>query len=199
MAEADRDAHLRHLYETAWELLAPGFHDRDEVVETLADMVAWDGPLGRDDVDTAVGTLWARRQAELAVPPPRLPTDDVRVSDAFAELTRRGIVATLDLGGDQDDGSHLSRELAAEHPGARGYAFCHAQDVGRLAYPDPVLYVGFDALGRFADRPAYDEAARLVGAEIVTALTAYGLSPVWTGSPTARIEVVDLVWRRPLP
>lgn len=105
----------------------------------------------------------------------------------------------MNLGGDQDDGSHLSRELAAMHPGARGYAFCHEQDVNRLAYPDPVLYIGFDALGEFADRPAYDEAARVVGAEIVTALTAYGLTPTWTGSPTARIQVVDLVWRRPLP
>jgi hypothetical protein len=197
----DREAHVRHLYETAWEMLAPGFHQHDEVVESLTELVTWDedSPLGADDVEAAVGSLWARRQAELAVRPPRVPTDDVRLSDAFAELTRRGIVASINLGGDQDDGSHLSRELTAARPGARGYAFCHEQDVNRLAYPDPVLYIGFDAVGAFADRDAYDEAARVVGAEIVTALTAYGLRTEWNGSPAARIQVLDLVWRRPLP
>ena len=201
MADADRAGHLRHLYDTAWEMLAPGFHPYDEVVESLTEMVTWDddSPLGPDDVDAAVRSLWARRQAELAVRPPRVPTDDVRLSDAFAELTRRGIIASINLGGDQDDGSHLSRELAAGQPGTRGYAFCHEQDINRLAYPDPVLYIAFDAVGAFADPPAYDEAARVVGAEIVTALTVYGLITAWTGSPTARIQVTDLVWRRPLP
>lgn len=201
MAEADREGHLRHLYDTAWEMLAPGFREYDEVVESLVELVSWDedSPLGKDDAEAAVRSLWARRQAELAVRPPRVPTDDVRVADAFAELTRRGIVASLNLGGDQEDGSHLSRELTAARPGTRGYAFCHEQDVNRLAYPDPVLFVGFDAVGVFAGRPAYDEAARAVGAEIVTALTAYGLTAAWPGSPTARIQVVDLIWRRPLP
>lgn len=197
----DREGHVRHLVDTAWEMIAPGFRRYGEVVESLTEMVTWDedSPLGEADVESAVRSLWARRQAELAVRPPRVPTDDVRVRDAFAELTSRGIVASLNLGGDQDDGSHLSRELAAARPGTRGYAFCHEQDVNRLAHPDPVLYLGFDAVGDFADRAAYDEAARVVGAEIVTALTAYGLSTDWAGSPTARIRVVDLVWRRPLP
>lgn len=201
MTAADRAGHVRHLYDTAWEMLAPGFHSYDEVVESLTEMVTWDddSPLGGDDVQAAVRSLWARRQAELATPAPRVPTDDVRLSDSFAELTRRGIVASLNLGGDQGDGSHLSRELAAARPGTRGYAFCHEQDVNRLAYPDPVLYVGFDAVGTFADGPAYDGAARVIGAEIVTALTAYGLGVEWTGSPGARIQVLDLAWRRPLP
>lgn len=181
-----------------WEALAPGFETLDDVTEGVLEIVE-DDDISADLVREVVQSLWERRQAQLSETPTRTPTDDVRLTTAFIALDAAGVVATMCLGFDQQDGGHESRLLASGRPDCHGYVFFHSQDAARLAYPGANLYLGFDALGRFTEEPAYDAAATAVGQQVIDTLSQAGLSATWDGRPTSRILVREVEWWRPLP
>lgn len=200
------DDGLDALRELVWADVAPGFTPRSHVLERVLDVVADDHP-GVDAAAAAalVDELWATRLAQLAAPVARRPTDDARVAAAFTELDAAGLVAWLGCGYDQGEALDLCAE-AARARGAHGFAYCHGQDLERLAFPDPVLWVGFDALPLVARRwrraPSRDEqvaAVVAVGRQVADALAGQGLTVRWDGSRSTRVTVVGLDWRRPLP
>lgn len=203
MVDEDDNESLRELI---WDDVAPGFKTRTDVLERVLDVVA-DGYPGLDAraATALVDELWATRLAQLAAPVARRPTDDARVAAAFAELDAAGLVAWLGCGYDQGEAIDLCTEAAAAR-GAHGFAYCHGQDLERLVYPDPVLWVGFDAVPLVARRwrrpPSRDEqnaAVVGVGQQVSDALAGQGLTVRWDGTRSTRVAVVDLDWRRPLP
>lgn len=82
-----------------WEALAPGFETLDDVTEGVLEIVE------DDDIS-----------ADLV----REVTDDVRLTTAFIALDAAGVVATMCLGFDQQDGGHESRLLASGRPDCHG-------------------------------------------------------------------------------
>jgi hypothetical protein len=193
-----------YLRDEAWAIIVAGFAPLDEVVEQMRELAEDDEELDvdPDDVDEIVQELWARREAYLATPPARTPTDDVRLAAAFAQLEADGLVARMNCGWDKSDAKLLCWEEAQDR-GATGYVYFHAQDAARLAVPDAGLYLGYDALDPddrpFSSAEAHDEAMVAVGRKVGDALAAQGLTVDWDGSPRHRLLVTGLDWRRPLP
>ncbi len=180
-----------------WADLAPGFRTRDEVVQAWTEATGDDPGWGVSpaEVPGLVDGLWRLRRQQLATGG---PGDDLKVAVAFRSLEAAGIVTRMYCGFDQGEGSRISREAASARA-ARGFVFFHAQDAARLAFPDAVLYLGFDAVGRFADADAYHAAATRVGRDIEAELAAAGVTVVWDGTPASRIAIAGPQWRRPLP
>ena len=189
----------------AWDTVAPGFTTLDDAVEGLREWADDDPEAGvdADGAEALVRAAWRRRQEYLASEPARRPTDDQRVADAFAALEADGLVARMHCGFDQGEGSAECQGIARAE-GRPGYVFFHAQDAERLAYPEATLFLGFDAVPppgveKFAAAAEYDDAAVAIGHRIAQTMVAVGLDVRWNASPTARIEIVGLDWRRPLP
>jgi hypothetical protein len=187
-----------YVTELAWEALVPGFQDKDDIIESISEMADDDDNLALTGAEAAamVETLWQKRLIELQQPAERDPSDDVRVAAAFAELESSGVIARMNLGYDQGEGSDEAREIA-KAAGARGFVYFHIQDANRLAYPDATLYLGWDAVG--TTREEYDAASIRIGEEIRAAMERQGLTVNWDGTLASRPAVSILDWRRPLP
>jgi hypothetical protein len=184
----------------ARNLIVAGFRTRDEVEAIaleLADNAA--DPIGPDLVEQIVAEQWQLRLDQLAKPPSREPTDDVRVATAFARLGRAGVIASMNLGATREDGIESSKRLAFDQPDVRGFALFAEPDGARLGESGATLHVSFGAIGTFGTLEEY-EARNLVIATITRdALEDEGLTVRWDGSSAQPIEIVDLDWRRPLP
>ena len=187
-----------YVTQTAWEAIAPGFQDKDDIIESITEMADDDEdlPLSGAEAEAIVEELWQQRLLQLQQPGERNPSDDVRVAAAFAELEGTGIFARMSLGFDQGEGSDEARDLA-KTTGARGFVYFHEQDANRLAYPDASLYLGWDAVGTTRDE--YDAATIRLGEEIRAAMERQGLTVEWDGTLDRRPAVVHLDWRKPLP
>lgn len=194
----DYDGDDAFVAESAWEALAPGFSTRSSVTAMIVELADDDDDVAvsGDRAANIVGELLAHRERQLQQSTDRDPTDDVRVATAFDVLEQSGILARMNLGGDQGEGSHDARELATT-VGARGFVYFHEQDAARLAYPGAILYLGWDAVD--TTREEFDEAAIRIGHEIQDAMEGQGLTVVWDGTIDHRPAVVRLDWRRPLP
>lgn len=117
------------------------------------------------------------------------PTTNDRLSEAFADLEDRGIVALEDAGYTLADGWEDARAAADEFPEARGAVFFHGQDVERGVRGEG-LHLAFGAFS------GGDAAAVAVGREVVEVLARHGLHPAWTGSAAARIELPPFPWQK---
>jgi hypothetical protein len=181
----------------AWEAIAPGFQRKSDVLKSVVEMVDDDDDLAMTPSHAAdvVEQLWARRIRQLEEPA-TFPTDDEKVSAAFAALNASGVLARMNLEWDQDEANASARRLAAA-AGAHGFAFFHGQDAARLAYPQATLWLGFDLLDESC--PDYESAAVQVGEEIRNALVSQNLEVHWNGTARKRIAVVNLDWRQQLP
>ncbi|RIJ76748.1 hypothetical protein D1871_10535 [Nakamurella silvestris] len=195
---------MTYLRDQAWQLIAPGFCTLPEVITGIRELAEDDTELDvdPDDAETQVRELWAARLAHLAIPAQRQPSDDARLTEAFKRLTDGGLVAEMNCGFDRGEATQWCI-AAARRQGARGYVYFHGQDTARLAYPDPVLFLGFDAVPppqeSFPTVEAQDAATIAVGNDIARALADQQLTVRWDGSAQTRLSVVDLDWRRPLP
>ncbi len=106
---------------------------------------------------------------------------------ACRDLDVSGIVARTDFTCCQTCGvAEIGAETAAAAR-ARGYAFCHAQDVDASAAGHG-LHLSFGTAGEDGDAAA-------IGREVVAALAARGVAAEWDGDPGRRITV-PLTWRR---
>ncbi|MEU4569933.1 hypothetical protein [Micromonospora sp. NPDC023956] len=113
-------------------------------------------------------------------------TDSDRLTDAFRALDAAGIVAREDFACCQNCGTgEIGGEVLPNFP-ARGYVFYHYQDAERAAAGDELWL----AWGRFEAPPDAE-----LGAEIVAALRAQGLTVDWDGEPGMRIRV-PMTWAR---
>ena len=195
---------MADLREQAWAAIAPGFTGLAEVVEAMRELVEFD-PDSSVDGDTAeavVRELWSQRRQFLATAPARRPTDDQRVTDAFAALAAAGLIAEMHCEYEQGEAGPRCRKLARQYQRG-GYVFFTGQDAEDLAESPATLYLGFDAVAvgrdRFDSPAEYDAAAIAVGHQVAQTLVAHGLEVRWDGTARKRIAVVGLDWRRPLP
>ena len=195
--QARREA-TAYVAEIAWEAIAPGFTDKDDIIESISEMADTDDDLALSGLEAAeiVEELWKRRLLDLQQPNEREPSDDVRIATAFAELESAGVIARMNLGFDQGEGSDAARRIA-KTVGARGFVYFHQQDANRLAYPDATLYLGWDAVG--TTREDYDAATIRLGEEIRAALERQLLTVAWDGTLASRPGVLNINWRKPLP
>jgi hypothetical protein len=195
--QARREA-TAYVAEIAWEAIAPGFTDKDDIIESISEMADSDDDLALSGLEAAeiVEELWKRRLLDLQQPNEREPSDDVRIATAFAELESAGVIARMNLGFDQGEGSDAARRIA-KTVGARGFVYFHQQDANRLAYPDATLYLGWDAVG--STREDYDAATIRLGEEIRAALERQLLTVAWDGTLASRPGVLNVNWRKPLP
>jgi hypothetical protein len=194
-ARAEAKAYVTQI---AWEALAPGFQDKDDVIESVSEMADDDDALALSGTEAAaiVEELWQKRVRDLQEPGEGYPSDDIRVTAAFAELESAGVVARMNLGYDQEEGSDQARKIA-KAVGARGFVYFHIQDASRLAYPDATLYLGWDAVG--TTREEYDAATIHLGEEIRSAMEHQRLTVQWDGTLASRPSILNVTWRKPLP
>ncbi len=169
-----------------------GFTPLDEIVEAAAEYVSDEAeaedviPYAQRCLEEAIAQHDAQQQAWAAT------TDCDRLDTAFAALDAAGVVARQNFTCCQTCGvAEMKTEVAgrARHlPSARGYTFYHQQDT-EGAVDGGGLFLTYGATGG----PA--EASVQIGHEVVAALRAAGLDPVWDGTVRKRIRV-PLEWQR---
>ena len=205
----------------ARELIRSGFLDRDDLAEWVA------GGRDLDEADPralrAATQAWDERLAEQAGWAGESDYD--RLDAAFADLAAAGVVARMNFTCCNTCGTtEIDDERTPDPDAAEGaypfqewaYAFFHSQDAERLADTPADLYLTYSSFRPAPDidpelmarARAGDEDARkqvvshtdaTVGRIVVDALTARGLTPVWSGDPAQRIAVPITDWRKPLP
>ena len=198
-AAARYAAHEQSFCEEAWALIAPGFTTLDEMLEVMIELVEYDddNPMTVERAEQIVRHYWAHRQAELDAPGPRKPSDDERVTAAFAAIAAQGIVAEMNAGYTTDEAITECESAVAATGSGPGFVFFHGQGAARLAYPGATLYIGYGAV--VAPGPGWVEVAETVANAAVAAFREQGLDAQWDGDVDHRIELRNVVWRKPLP
>jgi hypothetical protein len=177
-----------------------GYEPLDEVEAELIELVQYDPDTeeafaaDRDGALRLVSEILGRHVAEHAREEATFPpvTDPDRLTAAFAELDRDGIVARENVGYDMSDVRDEMGELVRARRDARGWVAFHRQDLERVVDGLP-LYVAF------ASRSDAEEDFVAVGREVADRLAAAGLTVDWDGTADARIALLDVAWQRRRP
>ena len=209
------------LFQAARDAIAPGFADRGEARERVADEFELEHT--DPEVARAVDAAWNAQLAE-ETRWPAGSSDYERVARAFAALEEQGLIARMNFTCCNTCGtSEIGDERTPLADPGKGYGyreeqyvFFHQQDADRLAEEPADLLLTFSAwrASRNTDpevlaaaRRGDDEAAqririetdREVGERVAAALRAEGLVVHWSGDPAQRIAVQIDHWRKPLP
>lgn len=200
-------------------VIATGFVERMDAVETVRDHFGLDETDGRPEV--AVDRAWRDRSDEQRTW--REPGDHDRLAAAFTDLAHQGVVARMNFtccqtcGTDEIDDERTPDPAGGRYPWREwAYTFFHQQDAERLADEPAVLFLSFSAFRASPHLdPALVQAARAgdadarrrvrvetdreVGTLVATAIRAHGLTVDWGGDPDQRLRVPITGWRRPLP
>jgi hypothetical protein len=168
--------------------LAVGDEDFDAIVEDCVDYLH--GVADADQVRAKATEIAKEEFATYLAAQETWPDllDADRLIRAFRDLEMAGIVARENFTCCQSCGI---AEIGGEVPEggtARGYVFCHFQDV-QSAVAGHGLYLAYGTFGEEADGTAR------VGEEVVATLRRQGLPTDWDGSAGRRIHV-PLTWRR---
>jgi hypothetical protein len=172
--------------------VAAGFRPLADIAEEAVEIGALDAPA--DEVRPFVPAIveeCARRHLEEQADWPE-ETDCDRLSAAFEQLERQGIIARQDFSCCSNCGvgeiwDEIQASLGAGRQ-ARGYTFFHMQDTDRAVDGDG-LYLNYGAVEKGADSTV------AIGYEVVQTLERHGLSCQWNGSITKRI-MVPIKWQR---
>ncbi|GAA2128431.1 DUF6891 domain-containing protein [Glycomyces algeriensis] len=169
----------------AAKYLEMGYLSFDRMVQDLEEMSEADPPITRAQAREILAPMWRERVAEQAG---WGVTDCDRLTEAFAELDRGGIVAREHFACCQRCGTtEIWDEADPEH---RGYVFFHMQDTESAH--DGVLYLAYGS------RSDLVEETLAVGHDVVKTLQAHGFQTAWDGSERTRIRITDLEWRKRL-
>ncbi|GGB25867.1 hypothetical protein GCM10011492_15020 [Flexivirga endophytica] len=174
----------------ARDVVSSGFHDQAGVREALRDTYDTLAP-DRVSVDAIADQAWSERLAEQATWSG--PGDHDKVAGVFASLADRGIVARMNFACCQHCGHGEIRDEVDDPSAWRGYTFFHAQDAEGLGDEPARLWLAFGAFDRS------DATELAVATDVAEELRAAGLRVEWDGTTSARIQIVDLHWRKPLP
>ncbi|MFF1627270.1 DUF6891 domain-containing protein [Streptomyces sp. NPDC058272] len=164
-------------------------YDSRKVLAEIAEDHLVDGderPVSSAQAWRLVNRLWLERLAEQETW--EGVTDPERLTRAFETLEASGITARENFACCRGCGL---AEIGAEREGARGFVFFHQQVTEHAA----------DGYGLALHYGGFDESAQTttaVGHEVVTTLTAAGLSTEWDGNPDKAIEVTSLTWHKRL-
>lgn len=163
----------------------------DEVEERLGDLLPERPPRAFvEEVRTLARKLLDEQRAAEATWAE--PTTNDRITEAFAALEDRGIVALEDAGYTMSDGWDDCNEVARDLPGVRGATFFHGQDVERGVRGEGLLL----AFGAYVEGEEHEAASVAVGREVVEVLEAHGVPTAWDGSVGSRIGIRPFEWRR---
>ncbi|MFG3339453.1 DUF6891 domain-containing protein [Glycomyces sp. NPDC048151] len=166
--------------------LEEGYLSFDAMVQALEEMSESEEPITRAQAREILAPMWRERvaaQVDWGV------TDCDRLTEAFAELDRGGIVAREHFACCQSCGT---AEIWAEaSDDDRGYVFFHMQDTESAH--EGVLFLAY---GSRSDEP---EATVAIGREVVKTLREHGFRTAWDESERTRIQITDLEWRKRLP
>jgi len=114
-----------------------------------------------------------------------------RITSAFEELDRRGVLARECLGLTIQDGwGYAGMEAEPHH---RGVVFFHHEDVID-AVGGHDLFLAFGALG--CEQSRDDEATLALGREVLETLARTGIAASWEQSARQRIRIAPFEWRR---
>lgn len=120
-------------------------------------------------------------------------TSNDAIDEAFAALTRRGIVALQDAGGTSSMGwaevNTVIAELEQRHKKVLGGIFYHSQDLERGVAGEG-LWLTFGA------RDGSDEGARKIALLVLQALEEEGVDCEWNGEIDTRIRVLPFEWKK---
>lgn len=180
------------LAEFVLPMLHSGFYSRSDLVTAAEEYLEEPGSA---DVAEHVGRLWAERRAEEASWP--AVTDSDRLGQAFAHLETSGVVARMCFTCCQGCGHLEIHDEVAEGADPIGYVFFHSQDADDLVGGS--VYLAWGPFGDYPDEASCRAAMLHVADLVVAAVEAEGLSVEWDGSPSRRILVTGLDWRRRLP
>lgn len=177
--------------EMAAGLVAAGFDSRDEIVESIVEVIGMDyeGLPVSEHAERITDALFAaHRKAEATW----TTTDCDRLIWAFAKLEERGILAGEKVAccmtcGHAEMHERMAKAIAKGRP-IRGYVFYHDQDAEYAA--DGEIYLAYSASSDD------DQAAIAIAKETIQVLEQAGLKTAWNGSVQQRIGVVDMDWRR---
>jgi hypothetical protein len=124
-------------------------------------------------------------------------TTNDAIEDAFAALSRAGIVALQNAGYTMSDGwedaNEVATRLKAKKRTPRGATFYHYQDLGR-GVAGQGLMLAFGAYE--ASDKKRDAASVAIGHEIVETLARFGIKTKWNGKLERRIAIAPFRWRR---
>jgi hypothetical protein len=172
-----------------------GFGDRDEIIERVLETLEME----HDDLDPDVLEPVIARSTDEHLAAQELeqatwtqPTDCDRLDAVFAELEEAGLLVGQNYGETQDDAIADLSEVFDEHPeteNLRGYVFYTHQDLERVI-ESGTLALGFGMAND--DGPN----ATLVGKTIAEAFKQAGFQVKWNGKLNARIEVMQLEWKK---
>ncbi|HUQ54176.1 DUF6891 domain-containing protein [Lentzea sp.] len=183
------DHEVEVLEDRVREVLAGGYASRAQLAEVAEEhLVTGDRrPVSRKQARALADRLWLERVAEQASW--QGETDPERLTRAFAALDAAGIIARENFTCCRTCGHAEIGDEAG--PGTRGFVYFHSQctEAAVAGRGLTLLYGGFDDS---------EETTAAVGAEVVAALEAAGLSVVWNGDPGRAITVTPLDWRRRL-
>jgi hypothetical protein len=171
--------------ELAARFLAEGHLSFHDMVRELHERSESDPPITTAQARVILAPLWRERVAAQAG---WGTTDCDRITAAFADLDRKGIVAREHFACCQNCGTAEIWDEADDEP--RGYTFFHMQDTESAVAGDLHLSYG--------SRSNLPEATVAIGREVVEALEAHGLRTEWDGSTRTRILITDLNWQKRL-
>jgi hypothetical protein len=172
-----------------------GFEPAERIVEILCEEAYEPGEVDRAEVESVTSeelAILAREQASW----PEI-TDCDRLTDAFRDLNRKGVIALENAGYTQSDGIDDVREAYEELPrksGVIGYCFYHGQDLERAVAGEGLL-LSFGPID-----PALEETdGPRIGRLVVEELALNDLKADWDGSFKSRINIPVLDWKKRRP
>ncbi len=192
------------LRELAWGIVLRGVIDPDEFVDAATD----DELLDEETATAVFASVVEVRRRQQASFGELAPTS---LSDAFAELERRGVVARQNF---SCCGNCASGEIWDERPAgrpSRGYVYFHSQDtdslldsnetyIGYGAFPDAFIseseWKALDHAGRSA---RYEkEVLALMNETVIPVLEDHGIDVVWNRSLGTRILLRNVEYYAPI-
>ncbi len=172
-----------------------GHEPGDRIVEILCEEAYEPGELERSEVEAAVSEEMATLAREQVSWPE--VTDCDRLTDAFRDLNRKGVIALENAGYTQSDGYEDVRAAYEDLPrksGIIGYCFYHGQDLER-AVAGEGLFLSFGPID-----PALEESdGPRIGRLVVEELALNDLAAAWDGSFKSRIGIPVLDWKKRRP
>lgn len=177
------------------KLVRGGFEGPDRIVEIVCEELYEPGEQDEDEVRASMRReLEALRQEQESWPK---ETDCDRLSRAFRDLERLGIIALENAGMTQSDGYSDAMEIYRDSRDKRrwiGYCFYHWQDAER-AIEGEGLHLAFGPVD-----PNLEEAeGPKIGRLIAETLSKNGFQVTWNGTFGQRILVPKLDWKRRRP
>jgi len=164
-----------------------GFADPDAVFENLEEVVEDEGLQYYSRLRTKLEDA-LKKQKEREADFPEITAND-RLTQAFNQMNRQGLIAGENLGYTQSDGwDDLNQYFYEDGETAKGGVFYHGQDVER-GITGAGLNIRFGAFGKNEDDAE-------IGRKVVKILKQHGFDPIWNEDPDMVIDLPPFQWQR---